>query len=118
MSKIDKNVWFDAVVTSGIGSFAAVAVAGVIRKYYNNETGAAWPSLQRMADNLGVSRASIQRAVKALEEKGYLSHTRGAEGRSNRYRLTIPASDEFESEALDEVYDYTPEPGESIEDGV
>jgi biotin operon repressor len=55
------------------------------------ESGGSWPSVPRMAADLGVSEVTIQRRLRALEEYGYLE-TEQRSGRSSYY--TLNAGDE------------------------
>ena len=50
----------------------------------------AWPSLNSMAEDLGVTPRTIQNRLRELEEHGYL-HIRERPGRSNYYRLLASA---------------------------
>ena len=44
----------------------------VLIRFANNETGACYPSLERIASCAGVSRTTTKKAIKSLEEKGIL----------------------------------------------
>lgn len=56
----------------------------------DSKTGMAWPSQRLMRDTLGMSMASVKRAVRELEEAGLLEKVPGP-GRSLRYRmLSVP----------------------------
>ena len=52
-----------------------------------NSSGAAWPSLNRIAADASVSRMTVVRSVKALVDFGYLQRESGSRVNSNRYRL-------------------------------
>ena len=47
-------------------------VYAYLRRCSNVKTGQAWPSYQTIADAVNISRTSVARHVKALEEKGLL----------------------------------------------
>jgi GntR family transcriptional regulator len=58
--------------------------------------GQAWPSIGRIAADLGLSSSTIRRAVNRLIERGYLLRERpeqAGRGRTNRYRIKAITSD-------------------------
>ncbi|WP_349573092.1 helix-turn-helix domain-containing protein [Azotobacter salinestris] len=58
----------------------------------NHDTGRCDPSHKRLADDCGMSVASVKRAIKALAEAGYLSvegRTKNGEKQPNYYRLHL-----------------------------
>lgn len=63
-------------------SFITAAVYGKVWRYCQMRTGTCMASLQRMADELGMSRRTVMRHLKILVEKGYLEDTTPA--RRNR----------------------------------
>jgi PDZ domain len=68
-----------------------VAVRLMVR-YANRFTGIAYPSIKKLAADLGVARRSVDFAVKRLHRAGYHDLKSGkAEGRSNEYTATWPA---------------------------
>lgn len=69
-------------------SSAAKAVLPVIMEHLNRSTLEAFPGFDRIAKIAGVHRASVMRAVDALEAAGYIQVHR-VERRANRY--TFPA---------------------------
>lgn len=60
----------------------------------NKETGECWPSLERIAEDAGVSRETAKRATQALVTAGEISVVREAAGRghSRRYRIDVGMS--------------------------
>ncbi|WP_394694887.1 helix-turn-helix domain-containing protein [Pseudoxanthomonas japonensis] len=52
-----------------------------------NAEGFAWPSLNRIAEDALISRATVVRSVKTLVESGYLERDSGTRIDSNRYRM-------------------------------
>jgi SOS-response transcriptional repressor LexA len=69
--------------------FKAKLVFMCLRRYTNRKNGKAWPSYPRMMEFTGLSRASIARALEALEKKGWISrHPRHS--KSTEYTLKIP----------------------------
>lgn len=57
-------------------SHGAVRLYGVIMTYADNSTRAAFPSREKLAEDMGVSVATIKRAIKELEEFGAVEVTR------------------------------------------
>jgi hypothetical protein len=47
-----------------------------------------WPSVQRIAENLGISRRTIIRMIKLLNERGYIKKVRRGLTRTNLYFIT------------------------------
>ena len=63
-----------------------------IANRYNDQKGRAWPSQNRIARDTGYHRSSVNRGLKALEEKGLLVRLNAFDGdsgarMSNRYFL-------------------------------
>src|SRR5262245_38558410 len=50
----------------------AVFIA-ITAKYWNRETGEAWPSVRTLAPLCGISKSAAGRALQALADRGYLS---------------------------------------------
>lgn len=60
--------------------------------YYNDDWGRAWPSLGRLAEDTGLNRSTVERALKSLRERELViseawTMNVGAERMSNRYLL-------------------------------
>lgn len=85
-------VW---ILRSGANlSNGARAVYGVIMSYADNNTRVAFPSRETLAEDLGVSVATVKRAIKELENFGALNVTRQRNKRTgnffaNRYTLVF-----------------------------
>ena len=54
-----------------LSDFNKVLAFHITAEYSNSETNACWPSNDRLADDLGKDRRTIQRSLKCLEEKGF-----------------------------------------------
>jgi hypothetical protein len=94
----DKFTWFKQISRDrrNLPPMAAW-VAVVLCEYFNNGNKTAWSSISRLACDLQAGERTIQRAIGALAERGYLEvETGGAckEGRyrSNHYRLILKPS--------------------------
>jgi hypothetical protein len=83
--------------TRGIAHDIAILYAC---RYYNAKKLKAWPSIERLAKDLGVHWNSVQRGLKQLVAYGFLRPVR-PETRSNAYRLCTPPK----------VYQHTTERG-------
>lgn len=57
-------------------SHGAVRLYGVIMTYADNSTRAAFPSREKLAEDMGVSVATIKRSIKELEDFGAMTVTR------------------------------------------
>ena len=67
-----------------IGPYAFTVYA-VIKAHANYNSGMASPSIDRIAEQSGVSVAQVKRALVVLETEGFISITKS--GRSNNYTL-------------------------------
>ena len=78
--------WLRAVRHDKTLTLAQGAVAAEILDGYNDEYGYAWPSLDYIASNLGLSRRTVVTAVGILEAEGYIETLGkgGGRGRSSR----------------------------------
>lgn len=57
---------------------------------YADENGQAWPSVERLCADTGMSRATVQRSLRKLEKSGLLSchkRVKGSLQTSNLYKL-------------------------------
>ena len=59
----------------------------IILRYFNDDKRAAWPALDTLAIDTGLSRRSLSRAVSSLQTAGYLVVKAGAGTRSSNYQL-------------------------------
>lgn len=60
--------------------------------YFSDEWGRAWPSLGRLAEDTGLNRSTIERAIKSLRDRGLVvreewTMNSGVERMNNRYLL-------------------------------
>jgi len=89
-----RHRWLGLVARDPTLPGAAIRVAVLIWDWMNAERGYAWPSLARMASELGIHRATVIRAVGALSERGWISLERSTgHHRSNRYRISYGRMD-------------------------
>ena len=85
----EKMLWLNALAIECDLKPTTFRVAYIIADHFNWVSGLGWPSRGRLADKTCLSSKSISRAVKQLEENGWLSVYRKRD-RSNQYRLTWP----------------------------
>lgn len=85
-----KHQWLDQVAADAALVPLAFKVAYRLAAYVNQETGDAWPSQSRLAEECHVSHSGLRKAVRALVDGGHLEVTPGA-GRihTSRYRWTM-----------------------------
>jgi Helix-turn-helix domain len=92
------DVWCNLVRRSEL-SKATKVVAWALSSHMDNDTLAAWPSLDLLAEEANVARSTVQTAIKALKERGMLAITPGEKHREpngkwrqdcNRYLGLIP----------------------------
>jgi hypothetical protein len=75
---------------SGLTALDKALAARLMVRYVNRD-GVAYPSIDRLAGDLDVTRSSIERAITRLCCAGFVAVTSGrAAGRSNNYTLTWP----------------------------
>jgi hypothetical protein len=79
-----------------------VRLYAVLDRYADRRTRASWPSRERLADRLGVSLSTLDRAVAELKEHGWLTVTQRGLTQSNLYVLRIPvvSADSSESSSV------------------
>jgi DNA-binding transcriptional MocR family regulator len=85
-----KFLWCKSVWRSPHLSPGAVRTGLEIANHVNVKSGCAWPSEQRLAQLLGCSRKTVQRAVSELVA-ARLIYRKKQRGRSNQYRLRFEA---------------------------
>ena len=92
------DVWCDLVCGSDLNAHHKV-VGWALSLHMDNTTLAAWPSLDKLAEESGVARSTVQLALKALEQDGFVAIIRGGKHRGpngtwrqdgNQYRGLIP----------------------------
>lgn len=91
---------------------AAKALYPALKTYTNRHDGYAFPSFDTLECKAGLSRASVSKAIKELEELGYIRKEKHGTGRSSTtYRLVekfaLPGADGQPSEEV-ATFDYLP----------
>jgi Helix-turn-helix domain len=82
-----RHQWLGLLARDGKMTGAALRVAILIWQHQNVERGYAWPSLDYLSLELNVYRSTVTRAIKLLENRGWITVERlGGRHRSNRYR--------------------------------
>ena len=86
----ERFMWLEQVAADRELSRLALHVAFALSGYVNRETGEAWPSQSRLADDCGLTRNGLRNAIDALRLRGHL-HVAAGQGRANssRYRWII-----------------------------
>lgn len=90
--------WRTAIAKSGLPPTVRL-VAFTLSLYMNERGGSAWPSITTLADDSGLSVASVKRGTKALERAGFLICKR-EKGLSTHYTATIPTQLTFPQEQV------------------
>jgi DNA-binding transcriptional ArsR family regulator len=96
MSRRNKHAVFcetflDRIVSERRVSGNAFAVAYVLARHFNAKTKLAWPGQERICVLTGLSEAAVKRAIKELEDAGYIEKwVSYGRGKANTYR-PIPA---------------------------
>jgi hypothetical protein len=90
--------WRTAIAKSGLPPTVRL-VAFTLSLYMNERGGSAWPSITTLAEDSGLSPASVKRGTKALERAGYLLCER-KEGLSTHYTATAPTQLTFPQEEV------------------
>jgi hypothetical protein len=85
----EKMLWLNALAIECDLKPTTFRVAYIIADHFNWVSGLGWPSRGRLAEKTCLSSKSISRAIKQLEERGWLKVNRKRE-RSNQYRLAWP----------------------------
>lgn len=85
-----KFAWLEAVARDANLRASASRLAIVLSGFINRETGDAWPSIGRLAAELGMSERGVQKAVEALVEREHLDcHVGGGRSSTNRYEMRL-----------------------------
>jgi hypothetical protein len=83
--------WIDQIASDKNLPPNATRVAVAIASHINGDTGAAWPSIDRLADILGLVANSVRKSIRAMVRGGHLAVEIGGGSASNRYRLIAKA---------------------------
>lgn len=65
-------------------------LACYLRKFMNRQSAKAWPSYKRIIDETGLSRMTVSRYMKALEDAGWIIRQKGRTGKNTIYIAKIP----------------------------
>ena len=83
-----KLVWLEAVACDRSMPRSAVALAVLMAcRYFNGETGEAWPALRTLARDLGIRSGNVHVAVERMVEAGYLRKVPGGPRATNNYAI-------------------------------
>ena len=87
----DLFAWLNQVKADEGTPPSAFKVAFEIGQYLNRGTGEAWPSAERIAKGIAMSKATVIAMVRLLEARGHLAVEPGSQGRghSHRYRMSL-----------------------------
>ena len=92
-SAAQRLIWLKKVAAdNGKLPSAAMPVAIWLTDFFNHSTGLAWPSHDRLAKALALSRSSIERAIRALRARGHLQ-VAPSRGKTNTYAMTPVKND-------------------------
>lgn len=81
----DRFAWLDSVLADHELQQVTFKVAYVIACHVNRQSGEAWPSIDTIAEIIGVDGRTVARSISQLCEGGHLEKRRGGFGKSNRY---------------------------------
>jgi len=89
-----RHRWLGLVVRDRDLAGGALRVAILMWEHINEQTGYAWPSIPRIATQLGIHRSTVFRRLDDLELRGWLTIQRrvGKQG-GNRYRIAFGLAD-------------------------
>lgn len=80
----------DAILKSGDISAGAKLVYALLLSYaWHNDY--CFPGQDRLAEDIGISRQSVNTHVKELQRKGFVKIERKGQGRANLYELNLKA---------------------------
>jgi biotin operon repressor len=80
-----------AIRVSDLSSHARFTSIMIASHYNFKDNKPAWPSIETLAKETGLSKSSVKRAIKELKEAGFLEVKRVYDG-SNRYHPRLPQS--------------------------
>ncbi len=83
--KISKRWWFKELLS--ITPTEKVIYVGL--RLYADKTGHCWPSMRKLAKDLGLRKNTIQKSIQSLKEKGFLriEIKKGTQGKRFEYWL-------------------------------
>lgn len=81
----DRFEWLERLAEDSRIHSTAVRVALAISKYFNRDTGMAWPSIKTIAEASGTPERTVKHAISALCDAGHLEKRRGGFSKSNVY---------------------------------
>lgn len=81
--------WRSAIAHSELGPTRKL-VAFVLSLHMNELGGSCFPSIDTLARKTGLSDRGVQKAIRALEESGWLVCETGGGRKANRYTAAIP----------------------------
>jgi hypothetical protein len=114
----DRLAWLDVVASHPDLDAGTFKLAYLIAGLVNRKTGDAWPSLDYLASAMRMNERSVRRLIEALVKQGFLSKTRGGDGRPNRYALVqsdrTPMSDQNQVRPDIHVHSDDSRPGTSV----
>src|SRR5690349_21487091 len=89
----EREQWLNAVdrlVTLGVLKAPHFRLAWRIAKaYVNSKTGAAWPSQEQLAADMGITARSVRSLIRGLRKAGVLKIERASRNDSNMMRLDL-----------------------------
>ncbi len=106
----DKAVWISKLCRDHNFSASEKVVGIALCHYFNTKTGDAWPSISRLEEDAGTSRRTVIRALKKLEQAGYLKAQRArGRGQSNLYAFCHAGEEKSDSRAPEVAPNSLPE---------
>ena len=81
--------WIKMVQKSSLGAYEK-SVAHYLSTYMNQNQDVAWPSQSRMFTEMSIGKSTLNRALNALEFKGWLVRERGSSNKNTRYLINVP----------------------------
>ena len=100
--RTDKWAWQKAMMASDL-ALTTKALLHTLCAHMNGDGGSCYPSMETVAREMTVHRATAHRALGdavrsgwlVVESKGGVAPGRGGAGKTNRYTATIPAADQL-----------------------
>lgn len=83
-------LWLDQVAEDASLPPSSARVAIILCRYFSRVEGYAWPSIDRIAEHLTLSKNAVRSTLHSMERAGHLTiERRGGRRRSNRYRYLL-----------------------------